>query len=110
MRAHATEEDVKQSIYWESLSLEDNDEETKKKLMKQRRNMLEKIRKEGNFRHNLQVIEKGKGILMPHRRVKEKNIDAASFIPCYYYCKTFIKRNLLWLHERRCNLKKRNQG
>ena len=73
------------------------------KLSSERRVMLEKLRKEGNFIHNTTVLRAGTGNLLPDKRTQQPT-NKESYVPCLH-CKSFFKKRLFWMHEKKCKLK-----
>ncbi|XP_014673983.1 PREDICTED: uncharacterized protein LOC106814198 [Priapulus caudatus] len=53
----------------------------------------------GNFRHNYEVLEKKKGMLIP--KYRQKNTSSKSLVPCEF-CLGMYSRKVLWEHQTRC--------
>ena len=73
--------------------------------------LLEILTNEGNFKHNVAVLEKNEGVLVVARRNASKTTDVNDYIPCEY-CKTFFLKKLLWHHVMSSNIRQylnRNQ-
>ncbi|XP_068712639.1 uncharacterized protein [Montipora foliosa] len=70
-----------------------------------RKKHLEKLRLLGNYHHNLNVLETGKGELIVFRRpTSGKECSPSDFLPCNY-CLGFIRRQELWKHVKLCKFK-----
>ncbi|KAI7789439.1 hypothetical protein IRJ41_018073 [Triplophysa rosa] len=71
---------------------------------KKRRDLLEQIRNQGNYYHNLKVLETGRGEIITWR---QPTADAviSDFLPCPD-CLAFFKKKDLWKHSKMC----RGQG
>ena len=66
---------------------------------------LEKLSNEGNFKHNVDVLQKKNGFLVVGRRqVRGNEFQVGDYLPCIY-CKKFIQKKTLWLHSRNCSVK-----
>ncbi|XDV36910.1 hypothetical protein PO909_006624 [Leuciscus waleckii] len=74
---------------------------------KERKILLEKMRNMGNFKHNIAVLQDGKGSLKVKRKPKAKAL-AGKFIHCMY-CQGMYIRKELWRHVRRCPFKPENE-
>lgn len=67
---------------------------------------LELLANEGNFKHNLEVIKKKRGFLVVGRRESnQRDYKSGMYLPCNF-CKKFILKKTLWLHERNCSVHK----
>ena len=62
---------------------------------------FEKLRHQGDYHHNCDVLALGQGELIVVRAPKEKNPDPESFLPCPH-CLGFFKREELWRHRQTC--------
>ena len=65
-----------------------------------RKNMIDKLRKKGNFLHNKDVKTSGTGELKLRRQPKKK-YTAKDYVDCMY-CKAMYLRQSLWRHARIC--------
>ena len=73
-----------------------------------RREILEIIRREGNYLHNKDSIDRDGGSIMPQMRPPNyKKSEANSFLACVY-CKGFFGRKFLYKHHQRCFMNKTN--
>ncbi|XP_032438018.1 uncharacterized protein LOC116732140 [Xiphophorus hellerii] len=72
---------------------------------KERNVLLEKMRNKGNFKHNCEVLQSGKGSLKVKRKPKAKT---GTFIHCMY-CQGMYIRKELWRHVQRCPCKPQNE-
>lgn len=76
------------------------------KKSKQRDALFTELVNEGNFKHNIHVINTGKGVLITARRENrdlEKHHTHQDYVPCEF-CKGFYLKKLLWHHVRSCKL------
>ena len=72
---------------------------------KDRKKALEKLRLQGNFHHNLRVLECKNGQLIVMRRPGEdEDCSQDDYLPCIH-CLGFVKRKDLWRHNKACNFK-----
>ncbi|XP_068720834.1 uncharacterized protein [Montipora capricornis] len=72
---------------------------------KERKKALEKLRLQGNFHHNLRVLESKSGQLIVMRRPGvEEECSQDDFLPCPD-CLGFLKRKDLWRHVKVCNFR-----
>ncbi|XP_049319649.1 uncharacterized protein si:ch211-266o15.1 isoform X3 [Astyanax mexicanus] len=71
---------------------------------KKRRFFLEELCKEGNYQHNIDVLQNGNGEIVPKKRAKEIK-SVIEYLPCQY-CLTFFLRSALLKHERSCRIKR----
>ena len=68
----------------------------------ERRLFQEKIRREGNYIHNVKAMKNNTGEIMPQiRPAHHEDNKVESFLPCIY-CKGFFKKKILWVHHKRC--------
>jgi hypothetical protein len=95
-RMHREEEEVQQLM-----SLEKNSTE--------RKTLCTKLRNDGNFKHNIDVLKKKSGNLIVSRRPsKAKNCKVSDFLPCAS-CLGFFFKEDLWRHCKfHCSLTKNN--
>ncbi|KAL7872896.1 hypothetical protein AOLI_G00119670 [Acnodon oligacanthus] len=71
-----------------------------RKSSKERKHILEVLRKRGNYQHNSMVLSRRTGLIKAIRTPKD-NIDTQKFEYCMY-CKGLFMRKELWRHVRRC--------
>lgn len=64
----------------------------------------EQLKHMGNFRHNMKVLEEGKGTIIVARRSKTDHLPA-DYLPCTH-CYGFYIASELWRHARTCSLNK----
>jgi len=77
---------------------------------KDRKKALEKLRLQGNFYHNLRVLESKSGQLIVMRRPgKDENCFQDDFLPCTH-CLGFVKKRDLWRHTKICTFKSGEKG
>lgn len=67
---------------------------------KKRLQMLEGLRKKGNYFHNVEVLQKGQGEIVTYRQPSEPT-DPEGYLPCNICLGFFIKTEL-WRHEKKC--------
>ena len=68
---------------------------------KQSRQMLEDLHRKGNYYHNTDVLNEGKGEMVAYRQPTE-HVDPVGYLPCNI-CFGFFKRAKLWKHEKLCH-------
>ncbi|XP_074550121.1 uncharacterized protein LOC141807806 [Halichoeres trimaculatus] len=68
----------------------------------ERKVQLNLIRNKGNRRHNFEVLEERKGVMVPSQQ-SSKPVDVKEYLHCIY-CEAFLKRKALWRHLKRCKL------
>ena len=69
-----------------------------------RRLIQEKLRREGNFKYNISVLDSKKGIVMPQlRKPSYSTATVKDYVPCIH-CKGFFVKDNLWKHIKRCPL------
>ena len=77
--------------------------DTKALKQKERKLAFERLRKKGNFAHNTNVIEAGKGTLIVERRpVQSATYSYKDFLPCEY-CFAFYYHVELFKHVANCH-------
>ncbi|TSK72189.1 Zinc finger MYM-type protein 4 [Bagarius yarrelli] len=74
------------------------------KNSKSRHVLLERLRKRGNYYHNVEVIRNGNEDIVLQKRTKRKR-SSKDYLPCRY-CLGFFVRNGLEKHEYSCRTKK----
>ena len=74
--------------------------------LKSRRRLLmqKKLRNDGNYMHNVDVLEKDDGEIIPVRRPSASDYSSQDFIPCEYCRAMYVKHNL-WKHQKKCPFK-----
>ncbi|XP_065936953.1 uncharacterized protein [Magallana gigas] len=77
------------------------------KKSKERRKMWEELVNKGDFAHNISVLEKGAGIMIPKKRSTKCEIK--DLIPCEN-CKAFYKKTDMWKHSKYCLSEKKSQN
>lgn len=77
------------------------------KKSKERRKMWEELVNKGDFAHNISVLEKGTGIMIPKKR--SENCEIKDLIPCEN-CKAFYKKKDMWKHSKYCLSKKKSEN
>jgi len=65
---------------------------------------LDRIRNRGIFRHNVEVLKSGTGMLYVARRMEGTTHIAEDYVPCPF-CMSFIMRTELWRHCATCEHK-----
>lgn len=78
------------------------------KRSKRRHMLLEKLRKKGNYQHNIEVIRNGNGDLVMQKQTKRKR-SVMEYLPCQY-CLAFFLREGLEKHEYTCRRKMISQS
>lgn len=68
----------------------------------ERRTEWGKLVKAGNFQHNYDVYESGKGEVIP--KYRSSNEQCLDLIPCYF-CRGLYRRKELWRHFKTCQKK-----
>lgn len=67
---------------------------------------LELFANGGKFKHNLEVLKKKRGFHVVGRRESNvRDYKSGIYLPCNF-CKKFILKKTLWLHERNCSVQK----
>ncbi|XP_041815524.1 uncharacterized protein LOC121622685 isoform X2 [Chelmon rostratus] len=67
---------------------------------KKRCQMLEGLRRKGNYYHNIEVLQKGQGEIVTYRQPSE-HTDPEEYLPCNI-CFAFFIKTKLWRHEKLC--------
>lgn len=78
------------------------------KCSKERRIQLNLLRNRGNRAHNNQVLQEGKGMVIPCQQSSEPT-KPSDYMHCVN-CEAYLKRKLLWKHMKRCHLQKKIEG
>ncbi|XP_030833631.1 uncharacterized protein LOC115926148 [Strongylocentrotus purpuratus] len=73
------------------------------KDMKEKANLLAKMRNYGNYRHNVKVLQENKGTLIVAYRPKY-DVDPEEYLPCSH-CYAFYSKDDLYRHVHRCKLR-----
>lgn len=76
------------------------------KKSKERRMLLDYIRKRGKFTHNTEVFMSGKGELVPCK-LPQNEARGEEFLHCLY-CHGLFKKSVMWRHIRICKFKPEN--
>jgi len=88
---HSSESEVAQFLSYQKGS-------TKRKLL------IKQLTNKGNFHHNINVLESGKGVIVPRKRPQEADkMMAQHYSPCEY-CLGFFVSSELWKHQKLCPL------
>lgn len=77
------------------------------KHSKERKKLLDKLRKKGNYEHNASVLASGSGQLKLKHKPK-KNYNPNNYVNCMYCHAMFLRRDL-WRHVRNCPSKSVDQ-
>ncbi|XP_061528428.1 uncharacterized protein LOC133400140 isoform X2 [Phycodurus eques] len=67
---------------------------------------LERLRNQGNFTHNVEVLNSGIGTPVPRKRPKDKS-QVHNFLHCTF-CQGFFLKHALWKHMKFCKFKPSN--
>lgn len=78
------------------------------KRSKRRHMLLEKLRKKGNYQHNIEVIRNGIGDIVMQKQTKRKR-SVMEYLPCQY-CLAFFLQEGLEKHEYTCRRKIMSQS
>ncbi len=70
------------------------------KRSKKRRIPLEQLQNQGNYYHNIKVLETGRGEIVTWRQ-PTAGADNSDFLPCPD-CLTFFMKKDLWKHSKTC--------
>lgn len=62
---------------------------------------INRIKNLGNYKYNINVINKGSGSLIVSRRPNKVDLKASDYLPCVY-CFGFCYKKELWRHARTC--------
>lgn len=71
----------------------------------QRRYLLQKHVNDGNFKHNIASVQKGKGNIVVARRSLLTNRSTSDFTACEF-CKKWMSKKNLWRHTKVCLVRK----
>ncbi|XP_052465459.1 uncharacterized protein LOC128021339 isoform X17 [Carassius gibelio] len=74
------------------------------KNSKERKLQLTILRKQGDRAHNVDVIRKGKGVIVPCKQTSSPNVNPNKFLHCAN-CQGLFKKRFLWKHLKRCPLR-----
>lgn len=74
------------------------------KNSKERKLQLTILRKQGDRAHNVDVIRKGKGVIVPCKQASSPNVNPNKFLHCAN-CQGLFKKRFLWKHMKRCPLR-----
>ncbi|XP_073716136.1 uncharacterized protein [Misgurnus anguillicaudatus] len=78
------------------------------KHSKERKQLLDKLRNQGNYEHNTDVLTSGTGLLKIRRKPKKK-FSSKDYVHCMYCHAMFLRRDL-WRHVRNCPSKPVEDG
>lgn len=67
---------------------------------KKRRQILEQLRRKGNYFHNIEVLQKGQGEIVTYRQPSE-HAAPEDYLPCNT-CYAFFIKDELWRHSQLC--------
>lgn len=67
---------------------------------KQRLQMLEKLRRKGNYQHNVEVLQKGQSEIVTYRQ-PSMSATAQDYLPCNI-CYGFFLKDEVWRNEKKC--------
>ena len=70
---------------------------------KQRLLLQQKLRNDGNYEHNVDVLKNDSGVIVPFRRPCSSR-SSVDFLPCEFCHAMFVKHNL-WRHVKTCPFK-----
>ncbi|XP_046691727.1 uncharacterized protein LOC124376601 isoform X2 [Silurus meridionalis] len=90
-QVHSTESEVAKAL-------------TFPKGSKERKNLLDHLRNRGNFAHNAEVLQCGKGELVPYKKPRQDS-DSIKFVHCCN-CQGLFAKKFLWCHMKRCKMSK----
>lgn len=62
------------------------------------------IRNKGNRHHNFEVLEEGKGVMVPSQQ-SSAPVSVKDYLHCTY-CEALLKRKVIWRHMKKCKLAK----
>ncbi|XP_027146573.1 uncharacterized protein LOC109142298 isoform X2 [Larimichthys crocea] len=62
------------------------------------------IRNKGNRHHNFEVLEEGKGVMVPSQQ-SSAPVSVKDYLHCKY-CEALLKRKVIWRHMKKCKLAK----
>ena len=71
------------------------------KSSKQRRQLWGELVNKGNFSHNFNVLQSGKGTIIPKYRSGKTETKINNLLPCQY-CRGMYRRKELWRHQKSC--------
>lgn len=99
---HTDESEVKKLIGLSELQSDSN--ETKKMKLKMRKEILDDLRRKGNFNSNIKVLKKGEGELVV-KRCPPKEEHYSNYLPCQFCLEFFFKKDL-FRHMKTCPCKR----
>lgn len=74
----------------------------------ERREILERLRRQGNFLHNEESVKNNKGNIVPQMRPSNCEINEINpFLACVH-CKGYFRNSYMYRHHQRCLLNKNN--
>ena len=89
-----------------SHSKEDVIKDLEGKTKRESDKILDQLRKEGDYKHNIKVLAENKGFLILPRRPSQDDAEKYSYedyLPCHK-CKGFFLKHNLWRHNKKCKL------
>lgn len=102
---HPGEPEVKKLL---SLAADKGDTpETKKLKIKMRKDILDELKRKGNYSHNIRVLKKGAGELIV-KRCPTKQLDFSNYLPCHHCFEFFFKKDL-GRHIKNCSCRDREE-
>ena len=75
------------------------------KQCQQRKLLLQRLVNDGNFKHNINVIQQGKGELVVGRRSTISAKNVSDYVPCEF-CKRWQSKKNAWRHAKTCMTRK----
>nr|XP_049575195.1 uncharacterized protein LOC125968056 isoform X1 [Syngnathus scovelli]XP_049589629.1 uncharacterized protein LOC125977309 isoform X1 [Syngnathus scovelli]XP_049591303.1 uncharacterized protein LOC125978199 [Syngnathus scovelli]XP_049591304.1 uncharacterized protein LOC125978199 [Syngnathus scovelli]XP_049591305.1 uncharacterized protein LOC125978200 [Syngnathus scovelli] len=79
-----------------------------KKGSSQRNCLLTKVRNQGNYQHNCEVLASGNGQIVPRRQATNPS-TAADYLPCKFCFAMYVKSDI-WRHIKICKLRVKEDG
>jgi len=74
------------------------------KRSRERQLIWEELRNRGDYRFNMNVIEKQRGEIIPCKRPADNTADPNTFLPCAD-CKGMFQKHVLWRHVKKCKFR-----
>lgn len=69
---------------------------------KQRKKMLDLLRTQGNFYHNVAVLRTGGTLVVARRPSEKESVNISDYVPCEF-CLAFVTKAELWRHVKTCS-------
>jgi len=76
---------------------------------RRRKLLLRKLLNDGDYQHNVDVLENKSGEIVPFKRPSSSSSSYDQFIPCKY-CKAMFVGSNLWKHKNSCAFKPSSQA